>query len=143
MSPTPSCRGNTMDFSNREFSNCQVNFPSLPKLILYRATTIVLVGQRGNGADGLSFSLCPSTWIVTCAVPRPRFVSSLSAWQPEPTRRSQQNDTYSEIYRSPRREPETFHVSFAPPLLSNDVSGRSVSCSTGPVRWSYPGRADA
>lgn len=79
--------------------------------------------------DGLFLSLSLSTWMVTCAV------SSLSAWQPEP-RDSPRNDTYSEIYRSPRREPETFHVSFAPPplLLSNDGNVRSAAAAaTGPA----------
>jgi len=58
----------------------------------------------------LSLSFSRFTWVAAAAA---------AAWQPEPTRHDETNDTAR--YRSPRREPETFHVPFALALLSNDV----------------------
>jgi len=81
-----------------------------------RRTTIEMVGQRGDEEYGpLSLSLHLGSSRHRCLATR--------------TDSPRRNDTAR--YRSPRREPETFHVSFALVLLSL----RSVSRYGGPSAW--------
>jgi len=85
----------------------RVRVPFITRILRHcdRRTTIEMVGQRGDEEYGpLSFSLHLGSSRHRCLATRTD---------------SPRNDTAR--YRSPRREPETFHVPFALVLLSNDV----------------------